>query len=341
MIRKLAHFLLLCFCTGLFAQSGIHNFGNLQLHQKGMLGFHTDFSNDGSFDKNLGLIGFYKPDNRLKISGAFSPTFFDFEMAVENDLQLDIPININNSLRIIYGNIQSGRDSKSIYLKFNENSYYEGILDNSKIDGYVAVEKQKEFRFPIGQGENLKPLEIKFVDDVFLAKCAYFKESAHMSANLITDISIEKKDLSLAGIHTGEFWYLGTSGRVQLTLAWNEDSKLNHYAKEIENITVAGWSRTNKIWENLGNSIIEGDFTRGTVMSNIYNANDYEIFTIGFLQGMDHADPGNYALTPNGDGINDSFKLAIIDQSPNNELRIYNRAGLLVFEKKNYRNEFK
>lgn len=341
MIRLFLSILGVTCCCSLFPQSGIHNLGNLQLHQKGHLGFHSDFINDGSFENNLGLVGFYNNEENLNISGAFSPSFYDFELAVEDDLHLDIPININNSMRLIYGNIQSGRDSKSIYPKFTENSYYEGVLDNSKVDGYVAVEKQREFRFPVGHGKELKPLEIKFIDDVFLAKCAYFGESPDLSKSLSTDIAIDKYDISLAGIHKGEFWYLRTSGRVQISLIWNEDSNLNHYTQEIEKITVAGWSKTNNMWENLGNSLFEGDFTSGMVMSNIFNANDYEIYTFGFLQGMDHADPGNYALTPNGDGINDSFKLAIIDQSPNNELQIYNRAGLLVFEKKNYRNEFK
>ena len=79
----------------------IHNYGNLQLHNKGLLGFHTDFVNDSGFDKNLGLIGFYQQDRKLSISGAFSPSFYDFEVAVENDLYLDVSINIDNSLSFI------------------------------------------------------------------------------------------------------------------------------------------------------------------------------------------------------------------------------------------------
>lgn len=46
-------------------------------------------------------------------------------------------------------------------------------------------------------------------------------------------------------------------------------------------------------------------------------------------------------FTPNGDGENDFFKIRCIDDFPNNTLRIYNRWGHLVYEKKSYQNEWK
>ncbi len=51
-------------------------------------------------------------------------------------------------------------------------------------------------------------------------------------------------------------------------------------------------------------------------------------------------DSGNYALTPNGDGANDFFTLNIVDEYPSNKLVIFNRDGLIVYEKTDYQNEF-
>ncbi len=46
-------------------------------------------------------------------------------------------------------------------------------------------------------------------------------------------------------------------------------------------------------------------------------------------------------MTPDGDGVNDEFIIAGISQYPDNELKIYNRWGDVVYEKKNYDNSWK
>ncbi|MEN8790027.1 MAG: gliding motility-associated C-terminal domain-containing protein [Flavobacteriaceae bacterium] len=315
--------------------------GNLKLHQKGSLGFHTDLINDGSFDRNLGLIGFYKADDGLLISGAFSPTFHNFEVAVEDHLYLEVPVYIENSLHFIYGSIISKRNNKSIYTKFKEQSNYQGESQLTKIDGYVAVEGQKDFLFPVGQGDFLKPLHLKFIDDLFFARCGYFKENPDFPRSLASEMDTSKRDPSLSAISNREFWHLSTSGRIQLTLSWDSESNISASAEDVSSIVVSGWSKHEKIWINLGNASFEGDLDQGRVTSNIFNANDFEYFSHGFLFNSKSNEPGNYALSPNGDGINDYFSLAIIDQSPNNDLKVYNRAGQLVFEKSNYKDEFR
>ncbi len=45
-------------------------------------------------------------------------------------------------------------------------------------------------------------------------------------------------------------------------------------------------------------------------------------------------------LTPNGDGKNDKFVIENIDYYPNNTLKIFDRAGRVVFSKKGYANEW-
>ncbi|MFQ5445814.1 MAG: gliding motility-associated C-terminal domain-containing protein [Saprospiraceae bacterium] len=43
-------------------------------------------------------------------------------------------------------------------------------------------------------------------------------------------------------------------------------------------------------------------------------------------------------ISPNGDGVNDSFTIENIEQFPDNELRVYNRWGNLVFRQQGYQN---
>ena len=331
--------LILLLVQGLLGQA-VHNYGNLQLHSKGLVGFHTDFINDSGFDENLGLVGFYHDESNLMISGTSSPAFFDLEIAVENDLYIEEPITINNSLNFIYGNITSVRNNKNIYTKISENAFYEGAVDMAKINGHAAVEGQKIFSFPVGDENLIKPLSIEFIDGPFLAKCAYFRENPNFPESFNTGFDINRKDADLSAIHTQEFWNVTTSGMIQITLNWNSDGNLGSMAKEIEHITVAGWDKKNEQWTNLGNFKYEGEIDQGWVTSNTFNANDYEIFTLGFLFDLNDIDSGNYALTPNGDGANDFFILKIVEEYPSNKLMIFNREGQLVYEKTDYQNEF-
>jgi gliding motility-associated-like protein len=46
------------------------------------------------------------------------------------------------------------------------------------------------------------------------------------------------------------------------------------------------------------------------------------------------------ALTPNGDGINDTWMIYNIENHPNNVVRVFNRWGHEVFAAKGYRNDW-
>ncbi|WP_246019957.1 hypothetical protein [Muriicola soli] len=46
----------------LLAQEAVHNYGTIQVHGDTYVGFHMDLVNDGSFDQNTGVVGFYSDD---------------------------------------------------------------------------------------------------------------------------------------------------------------------------------------------------------------------------------------------------------------------------------------
>ncbi len=332
--------IMLLFLNQLVSGQGVfHNYGNLQIHQKGSLGFHSDLINDGMFDKNLGFAGFYQED-QLLISGAFSPVFYDFETAVENDLFINVSINISNSLNFIYGNIKSTRNNKNVYVQLLKKTITNGLSDHSKVNGYASIDGQKEFSFPIGHKHKLRPLSIRYIDGTYFAKCAYFYENPNNPESIYQSYDTRKKDMNLGEINSKEFWNLNASGIIQITLSWDTESELFSILQDLANITVVGWSKENKQWDNLGNALYEGDITEGWITSNTFNANNYEIFTIGSLFESDDKTPGNYALTPNGDGINDQLIFEITIESPKNNLQIFDRSGRLVYEKSDYRGEF-
>lgn len=45
-------------------------------------------------------------------------------------------------------------------------------------------------------------------------------------------------------------------------------------------------------------------------------------------------------FSPNGDGVNEKFKISCIENFPNNVLQIFNRHGNKVYEARGYKNEW-
>ena len=332
-------FLLLLINLSVLGQQSVYNKGNLQLHNKGTLGFHSGLINDGTFDNNKGIIGFYN-DEQLVISGNSSPSFYNLELAVDKDLFIKTSITIVNSLSFIYGNIVSKRNDKNVYVTLLPKAFYEGDGDLTKIDGHAAINGQKEFLFPIGYEDKLRPLQIRYVDGNFFARCEYYHENPSNPESTYEGFDTSKKPVNLGDINTEEFWNLTTSGVIQISLSLDAESGRTKLVEDLAQVTIVGWSKDKNQWEDLGNSGYEGIPKEGFVTSNAFNANNYEIFTTALVYNSNVVLPGNYALSPNGDGINDVLKFSITVKSPNNHLMIFDRTGKLVYEKSDYQDEF-
>lgn len=116
--------------------------------------------NEGSFDQNLGLAGFYSDDKQLTVSGAFVPVFHDFEISVENGLQLETSLHVTNNSNLITGDIRTPRSAAAIYTNFMDNSFYTGESSVPKINGYAAIRNKESFIFPVGVENRLRPLAV-------------------------------------------------------------------------------------------------------------------------------------------------------------------------------------
>ena len=340
----LTYIVLLFACIPGISQEAIHNFGNMQMHGTAEVGFHTDLINNGTFDQNQGLAGFYKEDGRLTISGAFMPVFYDAEVAVDNGLILETSVSVNNNGNLIIGNIITARTQATVYSNFVNYSFYTGESSISKVDGYAAITNKESFVFPVGDHERLRPLTIESTAINPLAKCAYFYEDPNNSKSLTAIFNTEKTATEYITVSDKEFWRVEGDIPSYITLSWDVYSDIPGLADYISDLKVMGWHKEQDQWVNLGNTAVEGGRDYGTVTSELIVPNDYEIFTLGgnddSLETFDTIELDNYFMTPNGDGQNDILELDGITQSPNNSLQIFNRYGVLVYSKDNYRNEF-
>lgn len=323
----------------LFAQEETQNFGALKIHDTGAIGFHENLINNGSFDDNLGVAGFYNSDD-LTISGAFRPIFNDIEIIVNNHLYLDVGVGIKNNSNFIIGNVVTPRNLLDINLDYINDSFYTGENSATKVDGYAAITNKQDFVFPIGTEFKIRPLELNSDAINTNAKAAYFYESPESPSTFNTSFNTESKDLILLRISTFEFWDLNSEVLSQVKLSWDIDSNIGEIVNQLEDLRVVGWNTELQVWEDLGNTYFNGDFSSGTLTSNMFVPDTYSIITFGESLSSGSVILDNFLLTANNDGINDFLVIDAVALSPNNKLEIYNRWGRIVYEEKNYKNLF-
>jgi gliding motility-associated-like protein len=337
-------YIFLAICGSLFAQDAVHNFGNLQMHGAGSLGFHTDLINDGSFDQNSGLVGFYGYNRSLTVSGAFMPIFYDAEIVVDDGLYLDTGIGVTNNGNLITGDIITPRNHANVYSNFIDSAFYVGENDVSLVDGYAAMTNKDTFTFPVGDDNRLRPLGIASTSPNAIAKCAYFYEDPNTISAYGKSFLTSKKASEFLSVSDREFWHLEGDVPSSVTLTWDEWSNVRTLAEFVSDIKVVGWHKEQKAWVNLGNTDVQGGMAYGSVTSEVFVPNDYEIITLGGnddkLQEFATIELDNYFMTPNGDGKNDFLVLEGIEKSQDNNIQIFNRYGVMVYSKSNYHNEF-
>jgi len=329
-------------CT-LQAQTALYNTGNLRIHNEGRIGFHTNLINDGSFDENMGLAGFYGTDF-LAISGAFTPIFFDAELANDFGVFLNTTVGITNNFNFITGHVSTPRENQDVFLNFMENAFYTGESNLSMVDGYTTVINRNTFTFPVGDNDRLRPLTIESTSINPLAKCAYFFEDPNTPFFFENGFNTDLTESNFLSISTQEFWKIEGNQSSKITLTWDALSNITVLGETTTDLKVVGWSKASNRWVNLGNTNVEGDMASGSLTSDFFTPINYEIITIGgtnnLYETLNTTSLGNFYMSPNGDGINDVLIIEELTLSPNNSLSLYNRAGLKVFEEINYTNEF-
>lgn len=340
----IAYTCLFLFSIAMGAQEAVHNYGTIQIHEDGIVGFHIDVINNGPFNQNSGLVGFYSMNKALTISGASNPIFYDFEMAVDNHLYVDNTIGIVNNANIISGDIVTSRIASEVNINFINDSFYTGESNTTKVDGYAAISNKSQFTFPIGRNGSLRPLTITSINQNEYAKSAYFYEDPNVPSTFDTSFATTRVETDLLAISEYEFWDLKGNVASTVTLTWNEESNAGLLGDFITDLKVVGWSIEEKQWVNLGNTGVEGDFTKGSITSGEFIPDAYAILTLGgnsgILETLDNITLDNFYMTPNGDGVNDRLVIDGIENAPNNSLQIFNRYGILVYSKINYNNEF-
>lgn len=320
------------------AQQSFHNFGNVQIHDQGQMGFHIDLENDGTFNQNLGLAGFYNSANALTISGTEIPTFYDMDVAVLDNLFLEVSTEVSNGLNYIIGHTITPRNNPIISLDFLNDTFYVSEDDLRLTDGYASFKGNNSFTFPIGDDNKLRPLIIPEQINSPKFKAAYFNEDPNFPSTFAESFDTNNSEAIINAISKEEFWDFNGSKKTLATLTWDQESQISLLVNDLMNLRIVGWSKAENRWLDLGNTSVTGDINNGTISSFEFTPNDYTIITFGALIGSDGLTVYN-GISPNNDGLNDVFIIEGVELF-NNTLKIFNRWGRIVYDVQNYKNTF-
>ncbi|MGC1515424.1 MAG: gliding motility-associated C-terminal domain-containing protein [Maribacter sp.] len=316
----------------------IRNFGDLEIHDNGQFGIYNTTVNDGQFLSSGGLVGLYG-ETPFSIIGEKSPILRDLEIANQEGINLGVPISITNNINFIYGDILTDKSNSSVFLEMVESAFYTGATNFSKTNGRLKIDISSNFIAPVGDADLLRPISINPLFPTSQYTTAYYFDNPLLVASINTDTHISVMDT--------EYWILEGENPVSITLSWNERSGLFSKVDALNTLSIAGYNKTTLEWENLGNNNLLGDVNNGFISSNEFLPSEYEVITFGILEEAAIAptkpeipNQYNYYLSVNGDGINDFLYIKELENYPDNEVQIYDRNGLLVFQMENYTNEF-
>ncbi|UJH68152.1 gliding motility-associated C-terminal domain-containing protein [Allomuricauda sp. SCSIO 65647] len=327
------------------AQTALYKSGNLQVHGNGQIGFHTDLINDGVFDNNQGLVGFYGTET-LNVSGAFATQFQDMEVMVDNGLSLNTTMAVTNNANFVVGDIITPKNLIDVYFEFMDDAFFSGENDAAKVDGFVAVSNKRFFSFPVGDAEYLRPLILDSDSNNDLARCAYFFENPSNPTSLSEQFDTDSRVRDIGEISPNEFWIIQGNVPSRVTISWNSRSNLSVLASTPEDLVIVGYNISTGQWVILGNSAFSGDIDQGFMTSETFVPDDFAAITFGTVPlptdifVVNNPTLGGYFVSPNGDGINDVLVIDGMEESPNNSIQIFNRFGQKVYERTNYTNEF-
>jgi gliding motility-associated-like protein len=315
----------------------------------------ASFINDGeafiyaNFN-NEGVVDFTTTDGYTRFQGSavqqlsggsisyFYDVLFDNVSSSTGSFELSSEISIDNEANFNEGIVKN--DDFGGLVIFEDNANHTGVFDESHVDGVVKKNGDDSFIYPIGDAQLFRHAAISAPDDItdtFTAKY-YFENPI---GNIVDG---ETPTSSVAGVITmidmAEFWTVTNdagSSDVLLTLSWDESTTtpLAIASDPHTAIHIVRWDEAQQLWVDEGGIV---DVANKTVSTPL-QLDHYGIFTLGRVK-EELILPGDVVVyngvTPNGDGLNDYFLIDNIQNLANNNVQIFNRWGVKVFETNNY-----
>lgn len=190
--------------TEIFNHGEIVNYGRLKLQ--------NNLQNNSFFISNGILI--IEGENTLEVSGNTAELA---HLVLNGDVILKSGIKITGSLNFLSGYILTDTNTA---IEFGPQATYVNAGDKSHIIGRVIRSGNGPFRFPLGNGEDLRAIEID--EQNGLPVLADYKAENPLNLSISTDAEIES-------VNNLEYWRVFSSGLTRIQITGSESVYLNDH----------------------------------------------------------------------------------------------------------------
>lgn len=299
-----------------------------------------NFHNDGiaGFEIDGGITRFEGVDFQM-ISGSlpvdyynvlFNNTSDDYAFGLSGDMYIFGEVNFDQG---IVDNDQYGG-----VMLFEPSSDHFNTSDESYVEGIVDKIGEETFIYPVGKEKYYRPATTILEN----GQSAHFS-TEYLLENSDTDYSHELSEGIIKLIDNQEYWTInaseGADQEAFVTLTWRSETTPQEIIAGANSddykLVVVRWDEAQNMWVNQGGVT---DIDNRTVTSNAVSG--FGVFTLGLID-KDKVLPCDVAIynavTPNGDGLNDYFRIENEgDCARDFRVKIFNRWGVRVFATDDY-----
>ena len=303
----------------------------------GELFVYSHYNNDGlmtfTTGTTTGITRFRGLTGFQDISGSMPVEWYNVEF---NNDKIQPAFHLSNEVRVFgsadfkQGIVQS--DDYNGTFVFNQNGVHTNTSNESHVDGKVIKNGSPEFLYPIGDKSFFR----------YAAMSAPGNNSSSFSGKYFFEdpnplYALAKKAVTIDIIDDKEYWTFDKVAGTQdvlLTLSWDDATTPTAItATPQDDIHIVRWDTGQQLWVDEGGVVDANTKTVTTVVSLLA----YGPFTLARVKDISDGDVVIHnAISPNGDGVNDYFKIDNIKKYPDNKVVIYNRWGVRVFETSAY-----
>ena len=268
--------------------------------------------------------------------------FGDMYIAEENEVYL-----ASGDLYFESGKIITGRGANAGTFSMSETSGWERANHDTHVDGFVRVYNTDKFTFPVGHDNVLQPIHLADYSGSDHFDMAYQHRGHDVSA------SVE----GINAVSDTHFWELrNPSGQARVILSWNVFTNIDKLlgdtpkpGEALDLITIGGFDgqRWVPVESELSEISLNGAESNSLISGAIQSIERVDLSKFSAFTLMMRGLPGitdesiSQAITPNGDGKNDTWIIDGIAQYPNANISVFNRWGEEVFTAKNgYNNDW-
>lgn len=191
---------------GAVVSFGMDVVNNGDLTNNGKVHFRQNVENNGNVSSNgLAVFDGY---SKQQLNGSKSVAFANVRL--NNDLQLNTPMDVSNELAFRRGVIATSNDN---VLTFGENAIHSGASDFSHVAGNVQKINAGSFEFPVGDGTNYRGFEVREGDGKTL--------TAEYYATSPSEVTMSKA-AGVEAMNDNEYWVLRSTdqnAKVKVNLA--------------------------------------------------------------------------------------------------------------------------